>query len=445
MSISLLSILVSNHILKAAIIGKPTGVMKRLTLSLLLILLIQGLSAQEEDKKFGLKISGFVKNDFFYDTRQTTAAREGHFLLWPKPVEPDQNGEDINSKVNFNMLALQSRLSAAVTGPDALGAKTSGRIEGDFFAQANDNINLFRLRHAYVKLNWTHIELMAGQYWNPLFVTGCVPGTVSFNTGTPMQSFARNPQIRISFSAGGLKLMAAALSQRDFSSIGPAGGGSQYLRNSGIPDMHFQAHYGFSNESGTGLLAGAGVAYKTIVPRLSSSNATGDIFKVNENVGGVTVLAFAKLTTKPVTVKFQARYGENISDLLAISGFAVTEVLDPATGELAYSPLKSMTFWGEVHTNGNPQVGVFGGLTMNNGSKDERGDVALPVYGRATNIRYLYRISPRVQYNMGKVRLALEIEYTSAAYGDTYDTFYVPDNITWANNLRALLAIYYFF
>ncbi len=56
-------------------------------LMILMIGVIQGLWAQEkekeEEKNFGVKFSGFVKNDFFYDTRQTVAAREGHFLLWP--------------------------------------------------------------------------------------------------------------------------------------------------------------------------------------------------------------------------------------------------------------------------------------------------------------------------------------------------------------------------
>ena len=107
------------------------------------------------------------------------AAREGHFLLWPSAENLDINGDDINAKANFNMLAIQSRLSMALFGPDALGAKTSGLIEGDFFAQLNDNINLFRLRHAFVKLNWTHIEVLAGQYLEPalrngLFSRNCI-------------------------------------------------------------------------------------------------------------------------------------------------------------------------------------------------------------------------------------------------------------------------------
>jgi len=401
--------------------------------------------AQEEKApKFGIKFSGFVKNDFFWDSRQTVAAREGHFLLWPSPVDLDDNGVDINSKSSFNFLSIQSRLSGKITGPDAFGAKTSGLIEGDFFAQGNDNINLFRLRHAFVKLNWEHLEVMAGQYWNPLFVTSCFPGTVSFNTGTPLQSFARNPQLRLTYRTGGLSLIAAALGQRDYSTVGPNGASASYLRNSAVPDIHLQLHFKTDNESGFNILGGAGAAYKTIVPRIVNNLSTGaGRTALNEKVSGVTAILFTKITTGQVTIKLQGRYGENISDVLAISGFAVKEIVDPVTGELSYTPLKSTTIWGEIHTNGNPQLGIFGGVTRNNGTKEAMD--YMNVYGRGTSIRTLWRMAPRVVYNAGKVRVAMELEYTSADYGSNYNEFYIPDVTTTANNLRVLTAIYYFF
>ena len=40
-----------------------------------------------------------------------------------------------------------------------------------------------------------------------------------------------------------------------------------------------------------------------------------------------------------------------------------------------------------------------------------------PSYSRGANIRDLFRISPRLVYNSGKLRLAVEAELTSAAYG----------------------------
>ncbi|MBE0640813.1 MAG: hypothetical protein IH599_02175, partial [Bacteroidales bacterium] len=49
----------------------------------------------QEANVFGIKLSGYVKSDYFFDSRQTIAAREGHFLLWPSPVKEDPDGEDI--------------------------------------------------------------------------------------------------------------------------------------------------------------------------------------------------------------------------------------------------------------------------------------------------------------------------------------------------------------
>ena len=83
--------------------------------------------------------------------------------------------------------------------------------------------------------------------------------------------------------------------------------------------------------------------------------------------------------------------------------------------------------------------------SVNNGSKDERSSTLNPVYGFGTNIRSLYRIAPRVIYNVAKLRLALECEYTSAAYGSDYNNFFIPSNTTKVANMRILLAVFYFF
>ncbi|MFW5644912.1 MAG: hypothetical protein ACOCZL_03275, partial [Bacteroidota bacterium] len=150
--------------------------------------------SQDDEKKFGISLSGFVKNDFILDTRQTVSVREGHFLLYPEDERLDPDGEDINARANFNYLSIQSRVTGKLTGPDAFGAKTSGILEGAFFGATNSDINGFRLRHAFFKRNWASTELLLGQYWHLMFVTDCFPGTVSFNTGTPFQYFSRNPQ-----------------------------------------------------------------------------------------------------------------------------------------------------------------------------------------------------------------------------------------------------------
>lgn len=434
--------------------------MKRAYILVLLFLMVQGLSAQDkekvEEKKFGISFKGFVKNDFFWDSRQTVAAREGHFLLWPSAQNLDINDVDINARSNFNFLAVQSRLTGVITGPDAFGAKTSGVIEGDFFAQSNANINLLRLRHAFIKLNWEKTEIMTGQYWNPLFVTGCFPGTVSFNTGTPLQSFARNPQVRLTRKIGKLQLVAATLSQRDYSSRGPDPSdtthlktivSTDFLRNSMLPDMHLQLIYSTANpENGTSLFLGAGAAYKRIIPRLYD-DAVGKAV-VDEYVGGLTSIAFAKYTTQKFTTKLQVRYGENTADILSPSGFAVTNMVVDGNGIVtqSYAPLTNATIWGEVHTNGKKlQAGIFGGYLRNYGTNIAREDVNYPVYGLATNIVSLARISPRIIFVSGKFKLGCELEYTWTKYGSDFDEYYMPRSAYSVANSRLLISTIYSF
>jgi len=416
--------------------------MKTISLPILLALFILPLSVFSQDNEeddWGISFSGFVKNDAFFDTRQTVNAREGHFLLWPATEKMDENGDDINAKSSFNILAVQTRLSGTIKGPDAFGAKTSGKIEGDFFAQANDNINLFRLRHAFVNLNWGNTQLLFGQYWNPMLITSCFPGTVAFNTGVPMQPFARNPQIRLTHNFGDFKLIAAALSQRDYTSRAPDPS-SEYLRNSVTPDMHLQLHYNQSM-----LNAGAGIAYKTIMPRI----ATDENIKTDETVGGLSAIAFAKLSLEPVTIKFEAVSGQNIPDVLQISGFAV-ESINGLTDERTYTPIRNLSLWTDMHTNGEKfQLGLFAGFTKNMGVNGEvygpAPDRSDHIYGFGTNIESLYRISPRVIFNSGKTRFALETEYTSATFGADFDENAVPTNTHTTGNLRVLFSSYYFF
>ncbi len=69
---------------------------------IILALFISILTVAQEEKKFGIQFSGFVKTDIFYDTRQTDDLREGHFLILPKNISKDELGNDINNQSSFN-------------------------------------------------------------------------------------------------------------------------------------------------------------------------------------------------------------------------------------------------------------------------------------------------------------------------------------------------------
>lgn len=401
---------------------------------------LQAQTSEDKTNKIKMKFSGFVKTDYFWDTRQTVSAREGHFLLFPAPENLDPDGEDINAKSNFNFLSIQSRVRMNVTGARALNADVTGKLEADFFGQLNPNINLLRLRLAYVNLDWGKTELRFGQDWVPMFITDCFPGTVSFNTGAPFQPFARNPQVKITQKFGYFKLIGALLSQRDYASRGASGPSGTYIRNSATPEFSLQLHYKKVNkDAGTALITGIGASYKTITPQIE----TGTGYKTDETVGGMNGIAFLKYKAKKFTFKAEGIYGENITDVLSIGGFLVSDSVDVIKGYVEYSPIKTMSFWTDIHTNGKKlQVGLFAAYTQNMGAKD---DMAGPVYGLGTNIADMYRVSPRVIYNAGKVRFALEFEYTVANYGATRDAKGVPTDLTEVSNLRSLFAVYYFF
>lgn len=390
-------------------------------------------TAQQEKSAFGITFSGFVKTDVMLDSRQTVAAREGHFLLYPSPVVNDVGGADVNAKANFNILSIQTRLVGKISGPDALGAKTSGLIEGEFFGTADGDASGFRLRHAFVKLDWTGSSLLIGQFWHPMFVVEVFPGVVSFNTGAPFQPFSRNPQIRFAVTSGPVKFIAAVLAQRDFPSNGPAGFSTSYMRNALIPGLHAQVQYADGPA-----VAGIGFDFKKLVPRLvTTKNVATDAA-----VSSTALMGYAKLTLGGVTLKAEGTYGGNLADLMMLGGYAAASI-DTANGVERYVPLRSMSVWGEIATGKEIELGLFAGYAKSLGAPE---NITGPLYGRATDMDNLLRIAPRIVWNTGSLRLATEVEYTSAAYGTVNRAnLGKVENTRSATNVRVLAAAFYFF
>lgn len=418
--------------------------MKRIYYLMIISMILPGLngllSAQESD--WGIKWGGFVKTDAIYDTRQTVDVREGHFLLYPQNIDEDANGDDINEGGNFNMLSIQTRLKGSISAPDVLGAKTSGYVEGAFFGSTNGTPNAFRLRHAFVKLKWDKTMLLVGQYWHPLFIPENFPGVVSFNTGVPFQPFARNPQIRLAQNLGPFEMTLAAMSQRDFASTGPAGGGSQYLRNSGIPELFLGLKLNTD-----GFLLGAGGSYKFLKPSLT--NGAG--LKSDETIGSFIAEGYAKVTAGDLQVKAEAVYGQNMTHLTMLGGYGASSY-DQTSGDIEYTNINGMTVWGDIIYGKELQFAVFAGYAMNNGADDNI--VMVPtsdgmdygIYTRGGNIENVMRIAPRIIWNIGKIRFAYELEMTTANYGTTnYDDKAKVEDAEAVTNIRNLIAAYIFF
>jgi hypothetical protein len=409
------------------------GKMKNsLTVIFIIGFVFSQLSAQDKNiDSFGITFSGFVKTDIMFDSRQTVSAREGHFLLYPAAENPDVNGDDINDKSNLNILSVQSRLTGKITGPEFLGAKTSGVLEGAFFGHSDGDINGFRLRHAFVKLDWKKSSLLVGQYWSPMFITECFPGVVSFNTGVPFQPFSRNPQIRFVQKFDNVQLTLVAASQRDFASTGPAGTSSSYLRNSVIPIMNANLKYVSKNTA-----TGFGINYMSLTPRLVTDLG----YKTDKKISGISLLGFAKYDTDKFALKLEAVYGQNTTDLLMLGGYAVKSQ-NASNGEQEYTPINILSLWTDIIIKGEVEFGLFAGYTKNLGSSD---NITGTYYSRGDKIADVMRVSPRIMYKIGKTAFACEVEYTSADYGIPTIKGEV-ENTTSVANLRTLFAAYLFF
>lgn len=387
--------------------------------------------AQDEDKsKTKLEMSGFVKADYVFDTRQNVEAREGFYIAYPKSIVEDANGVDINAHPSANQYAMTTRLGLKAIGPQILNAKSNAYIESDFTGPSNATNNTLRLRHAYIRLDWENTSFLMGQYWHPLDVPEMLPLVLSLNTGAPMHSFSRGPQIRIAHKTGPIKWVAVAYSQRDYTSIGPEGRSSVYLRNSAIPDLSLQAQ--FTHKT---VFAGAGINYK----KLNFRSFTLDNQLLTDDLTSLSALAFIKYETTKWDFRFQTIWGENLYNHLMLGGVAIIKT-DSNRALIEYGNLSAISAWATVYYKFDKlKIGVFGGYISNLGSASE---ITGPVYARGFDIDYIYRISPQWSYKIKNLIIANEWEYTVAAYGNPNSYGKVLDTYK-VSNLRFTFSLIY--
>lgn len=379
-----------------------------------------------------LKLSGYVKTDVLFDSRQIDQLREGHFSIIPKKEELDLQNNDLNAKPSFNILSIQTRLAGTITGPEVLGAKSMAYFETEFFGSTDANINTLRLRHAYLKFSWDYFEFLAGQFWHPMFVVECFPGTIGFNTGAPFQPFIRAPQLRLTTKVNPFKLVFTASSQRDFQSPGPDGNSTVYLRNSVIPNLNAQLQIKLFDNS----LVGGGVDYKRLAPRIKTKSN----ISISEYIEGFSFLGFLKIVVGEFSFKAEGVLGENLAEMVMLGGYAV---VDTTKDKWEYTTNRNLSLWTDISFGKDVEYGVFCGYSKNLGTKNNSYQ---RFFGRAEDIDDLLRVSPRIQVTFGKVKIAGEVEVMIANFGkvNRSDKGKITDAKS-VTNIRSQLAFMYIF
>lgn len=400
-----------------------------------------------------IKWSGFVRLDSFFDTRNILGDRGDILSLFPAPKIPDAEGADINDFWKYQLSEVSTRLRCDLAGPDTHGFTPTAAIEGDFYGPTSDTVIGYRLRHAYIKLKSNTDTILIGRYWHPVRIDDCHGPVISVNDGTPVEPWARDPQIRWKHSRGTFEFIAAiSMQTQGFRSNGPDGYSDDYLRRAMIPDLTFQLRHVTDEHT-----VGIGVEYKKLVPRLQNR------FNISvwESINSACAFAYWAWRGPCVQICTKCIYGQNVVDLSSVGGYAVAckdTIMNATVDQRSYTPVQVVHAWFDIAASPDQSwvPGIFVGGLKNVGSLKpiylDENDHPIDPYGTSTmygrspyhNIDYVLRVSPRLMWNSESFSAGCEVEYTRAAFGDWTRMAKIVNGKP-VNVVRPLVVMYYIF
>ncbi|MDR3651697.1 MAG: hypothetical protein P4L34_01845 [Paludibacter sp.] len=380
-----------------------------------------------------LKIYGFVRNDFYFNSRINTESIDGLFFLYPKPVSLNSSGIDTNAVPQAEMLSVNTRIGVDLTGSPILGASSSAKIETDF-AGFGSSYYVLRIRQAYFALNWKNTELMVGQTWHPLY-GNVIPTVLDCNAGAPFQPNNRSPQIKVVQNINKhFSVIAAAVYEMQYLSQGPLGASNIYLKNALVPDLYVGTEC-----KTTHWTSGLGLDVKTIKPS-------------TEEITSVSATVYSQYINQKFQLKVKSFWGENLTDQQMLSGYGVSGI-NPTNGAATYTNFNIISSWLNAVYGKKWQVGAYLGLSQNLGTNHSllaNADGSFTAYGNGYSndsqllLDRLFRISPNISYNLPNFNVGLEYDFTSASYGKLQSNGLVS-NPYQVNNHRIVAEASYFF
>ena len=366
--------------------------------------------ANSQNNKFDYSFYGFVRGDLYYNSRSNMEVVDGLFYLYPKDISPDADGKDLNGKPSSSFYTFTTRLGMNIKGPDIGSAKSSANIESDFGGTA-DITFMFRLRQAYIKLDWQKgSSLLLGQTWHPLFGE-VVPNVLNLATGAPFQPFNRSPQINYQYRTGGIKLTTSAIYQLVYTSVGPDGKSEKYLKDGILPELYVGIDY-----SKGGFIAGVGVDMISLKPR-QQSVVNNNIYSVNERITSFSYELHAKYTHNKFLLSGKTLLSSNQTHNVMLGGFGVSEI-DSRTGKQDYTPFRYSTSWLNFVYGKKYQGSIFAGYSKNLGTSESLVS-ADKIYSMGAGIDQLTNLSLSIKYVLPHWNFALGYTFATAWYGET--------------------------
>lgn len=471
--------------------------MKRvILLSFSILLAISVFAAEPVEKKDNLrnnfKLYGFIRNYFAFDSRESVSGTGDLFYYLPKDVNMNEAGtEDLNATSSFRFLALTSRLGVDVSGYSIGNVHFGAKIEGDFYSglsSASDVKGYFpsntkisgtaqaRLRQAYATVTWKElgkeqkhsVSLKVGQAWHPMAADH--PHLFCLEVGAPFGPFSRTPLVQMDAALGtDWIISAAAIWQQQYQSAGPVGTSAIYMKYGKTPEIYAAVAY-----KSRGFLLRAGVDFVSIKPRVlgrvtvtvpdeasSLPGAVKDVesdVRVSDRKTSLLYYMYAQYSHKTFSVKAKTTYGEGGEHLNLMSGYA--KVGENADGSWEYASMRNSSSWLSFSYGKKWQGVLFLGYVKNFGLAEPAGDGKIQkndVYfcsNGFSNIDQMYRINPQIIYNIGKLNVGLEYQWTDVYYGEYYQEngkeylnryAKADDGGHWVGNHRVNLMVKYNF
>lgn len=396
------------------------------------------VSGYAQKKNFSYKFYGQVRGDLFYNSRANSETVDGLFYLYPKDKELDAAGKDLNASANGSFYVLYSRLGVDVEGPAIGKAKSTVKLEADFRGSGS-TYALFRIRHAYVNLDWGKSDVTIGQTWHPLF-GDVTPQVLNLNVGAPFHPFNRSPLIRYRYKNNGWQLAAAAVWQLQYLSAGPNGKSEEYIKNSCVPELFAGVNYHTGN-----WLVGAGAELVSLTPR-TQNKKNNSIYKVSERITTVSPEFHFKYKDANWMVAAKTILAANLTQCSMLGGYAVTSA-NPVTGEQKYTPFRHSSSWLNITYGKKWQPGIYVGYLKNMGTTQK---INGEIYGvgvglsDSKNIDQLVSASAQFTYNLPHWRAGIEYTCASAYYGTMGPKGKVSDTHTVTNH-RILGVVMFLF
>ena len=427
---------------------------------------------QKAEPKNHFKLYGFIRNYFIYDSRESVSGTSDLFYYLPKDVSM-KDGIDVNDESSFRFVALTSRLGVDVSGYSIGNVHFGAKIEGDFYAglsnSSNANATVYfpsntkisgtaqaRMRQAYATITWkdlpmgedkqASVALKMGQGWHPMGAD--FPHVFSLEIGAPFGPFSRTPLVQMDANLGDHWFVsAAALWQMQYQSNGPIGGSAMYMKYGKTPETYAAVGYKTKN-----FLIKTGVDVLSIKPRVFGT-LDGKTVKVSDRKTSVLGYAYAQYSYKKFAVKAKTTFGESGEHLNLMSGYA--KIGENPDGSWNYASLRNSSSWLSLIYGKKWQGVLFLGYMKNLGLAEAasgplaKSDVYFCTNG-FSNINQIYRINPQLIYNIGKLNVGLEYQWTSVQYGEYNDgklnEFALADkNLHWVGNHRVNMMVKYNF